>query len=564
MKRNNYFNQYIIITFLLVIFILILFYFKNHNIESFSNQFLSEGYNNGYGRLGTNNYIKDNYIIKNSFDARSIILKDCKDNYSIDANIDPSNCSQNSWVTNAGYLNGICGDESKPLYKATVNNKVYYGCQDNAVNSYQLRWKPINNQIQVDQLEVKKLQSADLNKACIKVASRGKREIYIEEEDTGDNNILSKASIILKLETDTVDSGTSHVNVTTVGFISFTRIDNKNCTQFNNSLSNYLKFKFNNIDKFTICFWVYITDDKPYTAVSLGSGTFRHHDPVFQDEFSNGYTISNYIALPNQWSAVTTSKYNYVGKWVHIAYTCNQEDFKAELFINGNLNSTGLGTGKLPSHVNSFVIGRSGDNYRALNGYIRYFCVFNFILKPCQVKDVCDFTEASNLTCNPSSTVPSIQAPIPAPIQAPIPAPIQAPIPAPIQAPIPAPNKAPIPNSEADVQKAIQEMGVCPANYKWIKTGPQNKNTRYSSSKYLSPGGWRCAGGSHYLSDAEVNDYIAGKGKYPSKKGSGAVNNVTKRTSGRHVKGFSRGSGFVSKDGVNNVTKITGSRFTKI
>ena len=365
-----------------------------------------------------NNSIKDHYIIKNRFDAKSIILKDCQDNYSINAKIDPSKCYENAWVTNAAYLDSICGHDSYPLYKATVNNKVYYGCQENAPNSYQLRWKPINNQTEVDHVEVTKLQSTNLNKECIKVASRGKKENHVEnhvEEENNCNNILSKASIMLKLETDTIDSGTSHINVTTVGSVNFTRIDNKNCIQFNNSLSNYLKFKFNNINKFTICFWIYIMDNQSYTAVSLNSGTFIHQDPVFQADFYNGASINNYVALPNQWTAITKSNYNYVGKWVHVAYTCNQENFKTELFINGNLNSTGSGTGKLPVHVNSFIIGRSGDNYRAFHGYIRYFCVFNFILKPCQVKDIHDCTMISGSAIVSNKNIPA-PAPAPAPV----------------------------------------------------------------------------------------------------------------------------------------------------
>lgn len=41
---------------------------------------------------------------------------------------------------------------------------------------------------------------------------------------------------------------------------------------------------------------------------------------------------------------------------------------------------------------------------------------------------------------------------------------------------------------EAAVQKKIKDMGICPAGYQWIKTG----------------GGYRCAGGSHFLTNAQL------------------------------------------------------------
>jgi hypothetical protein len=61
---------------------------------------------------------------------------------------------------------------------------------------------------------------------------------------------------------------------------------------------------------------------------------------------------------------------------------------------------------------------------------------------------------------------------------------------------------ASMPEEEVDLQYAIQSMGKCEAGYPWDK----------------EEGGWRCQGGSHFLSDSAVKaqadmNKAAGKGR---------------------------------------------------
>jgi len=46
---------------------------------------------------------------------------------------------------------------------------------------------------------------------------------------------------------------------------------------------------------------------------------------------------------------------------------------------------------------------------------------------------------------------------------------------------------------EARCQQKLQRMGRCPMDFEWLK----------------EDGGWRCAGGSHYVSDADVSQFAA-------------------------------------------------------
>jgi hypothetical protein len=216
---------------------------------------------------------------------------------------------------------------------------------------------------------------------------------YNIESFSQPNDILSKANILLKLEDNTSDSGLSNTHVITIGSVKFTHIDNKKCVLFNNSMNDYLKFKYTNTDKFTLAYWIYVIDAGGYTALSISSGNFANiDDPVFQADFYNGNFIANYVALPVRWTAATNYTNNYVGKWMHLTYTCDQSTFKTQLFMNGNLVSNATGWNRLPTHPNTYIMGRSGDWGRAFKGYIRYFCQYNSVLSPEDIKNLYDVT----------------------------------------------------------------------------------------------------------------------------------------------------------------------------
>jgi len=194
----------------------------------------------------------------------------------------------------------------------------------------------------------------------------------------------SSALSYLPLATNSTDTGTSPQTVTTNGSVSYTTVGSNQCAYFNNSTGNYLSFPYANQPTFTLCFWLYPIDTSYYTAVSI---TTSGNNPALQvDVSSSSATI--YTAMPNQWTNTPTGTTNGSGAWTHFAITVNQSTYVEQLYLNGTLASTATGSGSGISSRNLFVIGKSGDNGRAFNGYARQFLFYGSVLDSTQISSI--------------------------------------------------------------------------------------------------------------------------------------------------------------------------------
>ena len=201
--------------------------------------------------------------------------------------------------------------------------------------------------------------------------------------------ILPKPASYLKLYTDTIDYGTTPQNITTNGEISFTTVSGRQCIYFNNSLNNFLNFNYYNPQQFTIGYWLYVLDDNYYTAVSISSPPYYsnpYYNAVFQADLQtpNIYMI---VSFPYTWIPYNIIQSISVNTWTHITYTLDQTTYTCQLFVNGNLVSTGTGNGPFPN-ASQFVLGKSGDNGRAFNGYMSEFFMYNSILSASQIQSI--------------------------------------------------------------------------------------------------------------------------------------------------------------------------------
>ncbi len=185
----------------------------------------------------------------------------------------------------------------------------------------------------------------------------------------------------LPLLFNSTDIGTSPQVVTTNGSVSYTIIGGKRCAYFNNSLNNYLSFPYSNPTNFTLCFWYNAIDSAYYTNVSITNSSVN---PALQFDTISATQLASYSAIPNQWTGCVVNV-AAPGNWNFIAYTLNQTTFAVQMYYNGSLANTASGSGTSFASRNLFFIGRSGDNGRAFNGYIRQFAFFNRILNASEI-----------------------------------------------------------------------------------------------------------------------------------------------------------------------------------
>lgn len=194
-------------------------------------------------------------------------------------------------------------------------------------------------------------------------------------------NLITRAKTYLPLQTNAVDSGSSPQTVTTTGSVTYVAIGGKTGAYFPNSMSTYLTVPFTRPNYATVAFWMYVIDATYYTAVSISSSAWN---PTLQFDTTSSTTIGVYSAMPNQW--ITNSQtYPGTARWVHVAATIDYVSYQVKVYIDGALTSTVSGSGAPSISQTNLVIGRSGDNARAFNGYIRQFAFFESLLTPTQI-----------------------------------------------------------------------------------------------------------------------------------------------------------------------------------
>jgi hypothetical protein len=193
------------------------------------------------------------------------------------------------------------------------------------------------------------------------------------------------ATSYLPLGTGSGDRGTTPQTVTTNGTVSYGLIDGKAGAYFNNSTANFLSLPYTNQTNFTICFWMYPMDATYYTAFSI---TNVSNMPAMQVDTAFQLALTILTAMPNMWTGFQTVPYGGPGVWSFITITLNQTTFVEQVYVNAVLQNTTTGTASGVSTMTLFLLGKSGDNSRAYNGYLRQFAYFPTILTGAQISQL--------------------------------------------------------------------------------------------------------------------------------------------------------------------------------
>lgn len=201
------------------------------------------------------------------------------------------------------------------------------------------------------------------------------------------NAISPKPITYLPLRNSFQNLGTEQREVQKRGNVGFVNLYGVQCVFFYNSLNNFLFVDHVPYD-FTFAFWLYVADNGGYTAVSYGALNFGNVDnPSIQCDFNGGQHVGFHAALPRRWRSIGKN-YAFVKRWTHFAYTVNQSNYETKLYIDGNLQGETRGEGRLGNPSYHFILGRSGDNYRAYYGGMHDFIVYNSILTPSEIARV--------------------------------------------------------------------------------------------------------------------------------------------------------------------------------
>lgn len=222
-----------------------------------------------------------------------------------------------------------------------------------------------------------------------------------------DSNVLSNEVGVAKqltpickllLDTDAKNTGSNtNIPVKNIGNVLFGKYYNRPCAIFNNNIQNYLTFPFSNQNKpnFSFCYWMYVpvSDNTEYTLISYTNSSWL---PSIQADIMLGNNIKMVFALPKHWNDYYHKDLDYRDRWTHVTYTIDQNDFTAQLFVNGKPVAKVKGTGPLGYTPDRFIIGRSGDHGRAFRGGISDFRIYDKVLKPEEVSKI--YTEGGGDT----------------------------------------------------------------------------------------------------------------------------------------------------------------------
>ena len=225
----------------------------------------------------------------------------------------------------------------------------------------------------------------------LSIANRQLIEGYLAWKWGLQNKPLYAPRTYLFLTTNATDTGINPQTVTNNNVV-FSKNNYKASARFNNSTSTYLSMPFPyGTGSFTISYWFTANDGTPLSLSNNATGASYG----INSDFSNGIQSCNLAFSGATLSMPTFSYPGAVGTWNHFALTVNAATGFCQIYGNGVLKTSGLGSGTL-NNTAYLIIGKAGDNARGFNGSINNFAVYNSSLSSSQILDIYNSQSVTN------------------------------------------------------------------------------------------------------------------------------------------------------------------------
>ena len=133
-----------------------------------------------------------------------------------------------------------------------------------------------------------------------------------------------------------------------------------------------MSIPFTSSNVFTIAYWFYATDSNLYDPWSLSSTSTGTAYGINSD-IQAGLQKFNIVLSGGTINSGNFSYNTLAGTWYFVTLTINGNTAKS--YVNGSLMNSIRGSGTLLNR-SYLLLGKSGDNSRAFNGYLKNFMFF--------------------------------------------------------------------------------------------------------------------------------------------------------------------------------------------
>jgi len=195
------------------------------------------------------------------------------------------------------------------------------------------------------------------------------------------SNYFSSAQAVtyLPLQSDLVDIGTfPQICFSNGSGMAFGTVGGKTGLQFPNNTAAFLRLSNQYQPPFTWCMWLYQNNATYYTAASFTNVATNLPTLQFDTDGQQRVFMATANATNQMWTSAIAASGTGATTWYSVALVVSSS--QGVLYINGTSNTTLNGVFPFHSRGGYFMLGKSGDNARAFNGYIRHFTFFNRIL----------------------------------------------------------------------------------------------------------------------------------------------------------------------------------------